>query len=139
GLKTVTNDELYKSAEFQAFTKGRAVGKLRVVPLGSPYESMIFDRHDIVVLQESYPDITPVAGILATTFSTPLSHVNLRAGAWGIPNAGDKRARERYARLDGKVVYYEVTDTGLTLREATPAEIAELENKLASARHVELP
>src|SRR6185295_18337493 len=139
GLKTVTNDELYKSAEFQAFTKGRAVGKLRVVPVGTPYESLIFDRHDIVLLQESYPDITPVAGILTTTFSTPLSHVNLRAGAWGIPNAGDKKARDKYARLDGKVVYYEVTDTRVVLREATPAEIDELAHRIASARHVDLP
>jgi hypothetical protein len=139
GLATVTNDEIYKSAAFQAFTKGRAVGKLHVVPVGTPYESATFDRHDIVLLQESYPDITPVAGILATAFSTPLSHVNLRAGAWGIPNAGDKRARDKYAALDGKIVYYEVTDTGLTLREATPAEIAELQNKLAAIHHIELP
>jgi hypothetical protein len=139
GLKTVTNDELYKSAQFQAFNKGRAVGRLRIVPIGTPYESLIFDRSDIVLLQESYPDITPVAGILATTFSTPLSHVNLRAGAWGIPNAGDKKARDKYARFDGKVVYYEVTDTAMTLREATPGEITELEHRMANARRVELP
>jgi hypothetical protein len=139
GLKTITNDEIYRAAEFQAFTRGRAVGKLRVVPTGSPYESLLFDRHDIVLLQESYPDITPVAGILATAFSTPLSHVNLRAGAWRIPNAGDKKARDKYARLDGKIVYYEVTDTALTLREATPAEIAELGDKIAQIRHVQPP
>jgi hypothetical protein len=139
GLKTITNDEIYKSAQFQAFTKGRAVGKLRVVPVGTAYESLIFDRHDIVLLQESYPDITPVAGIIATTFSTPLSHVNLRAGAWRIPNAGDKKARDKYARLEGKVVYYEVTDTGAILREATPAEITELQTKIASAKHIDLP
>jgi hypothetical protein len=139
GLATVTNDEIYRSAEFQAFTRGRAVGKLHVVPVGTAYESLIFDRHDIVLLQESYPDITPVAGILATAFSTPLSHVNLRAGAWHIPNAGDKKARAKYARLDGVVVYYEVTDTAITLREATASEIAELEHAIASARHVDLP
>lgn len=139
GLKIITNDELYKAAEFQAFTNGRAVGRLHVVPVGTPYESLNYDRHDIVLLQESYPDITPVAGILATQFSTPLSHVNLRAGAWGIPNAGDKKARDKYGALDGKVVYYEVTDTAITLREATAAEIKELEGKIAMAKHVELP
>jgi hypothetical protein len=139
GLPIITNDEIYRSAEFQAFTKGRAVGKLRVVPVGTAYESLIFDRHDIVLLQESYPDITPVAGILATAFSTPLSHVNLRAGAWHIPNAGDKKAREKYGRLDGKTVYYEVTDTGMVLREATQAEIAELDHAIATAHHVDLP
>jgi len=139
GIPTVTNDEIYKAADFQAFTKGRAVGRLRIVPLGTPYESLTFERHEIVLLQESYPDITPVAGILATQFSTPLSHVNLRANAWGIPNAGDKKARAKYGSLEGKVVYYEVTDTEIVLREATPAERAELEGKLAAKKRVEMP
>jgi hypothetical protein len=139
GLKTIRNDEIYKAATFQAFNKGRAVGKLRVVKLGTPFESLTFERTDIVLLQESYPDITPVAGIVATQFSTPLSHVNLRAGAWKIPNAGDKKAREKFGKLDGKVVYYEVTDTAITLREATAAEIKELENKIFKQRNVELP
>ncbi len=139
GLKIITNDEVYKAAEFQAFTKGRTVGKLHVVPPGTAYESLNYGRTDIVLLQESYPDITPVAGILATAFSTPLSHVNLRAGAWGIPNAGDKKAREKYGKYDGQVVYYEVTDTGMTMRPATAAETKELEGKLASAKHVDLP
>ncbi len=119
GLKTITNDEIYKAAEFQAFTKGKAVGRLKVVAPGTPYESLTFDRHDIVLLQESYPDITPVAGIIATQFSTPLSHVNLRAGAWKIPNAGDKKAYAKFGKLDGKVVYYEVTDTSVTLVSVT--------------------
>ena len=109
------------------------------MPVGTPYEAATFDRHDIVLLQESFPDITPVAGILATTFSTPLSHVNLRAGAWKIPNAGDKKARAKFGKLDGKIVYYEVTDTTVTLREATPAEITEQNGKIAAATHVNLP
>jgi len=139
GIKTVTNDEIYKAADFQAFNKGKAIGTLRVVPVGTPYESLAFDRTDIVLLQESYPDITPVAGIIATQFSTPLSHVNLRAGAWGIPNAGDKKAREKYGKLDGKVIYLEVTDTSITVREATEAEKKEHANKVYTAKHVELP
>lgn len=139
GLKTITNDEIYKAADFQAFNKGKTVGKLRIVPVGTPFESLTFDRHDIVLLQESYPDITPVAGIIASQFSTPLSHVNLRAGAWGIPNAGDKKARDKFAKLDGKVVYFEVTDTAITVREATAAEAKQLEQKIFAIKHVELP
>src|SRR4051812_23873532 len=53
GLKIITNDEVYKAAEYQAFTKGKAVGKLHVVPPGTAYESLNYDRHDIVLLQES--------------------------------------------------------------------------------------
>jgi hypothetical protein len=139
GFSTITNDELYKAADFQAFNLGRAVGTLRVVPLGTPYEAVSFDRSDIALLQESYPDITPVAGILATTFSTPLSHVNLRATAWGIPNAGDKKARDKWAKLDGKVVVYEVADAGATVREATAEEIKAWDSSVKQQRHVELP
>jgi hypothetical protein len=139
GFTVVTNDEFYKASPFQAFNKGQAVGHLRVVPIGTPYDQLTFDRHDIVLLQESYPDITPVAGILSTTFSTPLSHVNLRAGAWGIPNAGYKKARDEFGKLDGKVVFYSVDDSRAIVREATPTEIAAWEGKKALARHVALP
>jgi hypothetical protein len=138
-IKTLTNDEIYKEAPYQAFNRGRAVGTLRVVPPGTPYEQLTFDRHDIVILQESYPDISPVSGIMSTVFSTPLAHVNLRAIAWGIPNAGYVRAIEKYADLDGEKVYYEVTDTGHTLRKATEAEIAELDKRMDRARRVVLP
>ncbi len=138
-LHIVTNDQIYKEAPYQAFNKGRAVGRLRVVPPGTPYDQLTFDRHDIVILQESYPDISPVSGIMFTVFSTPLSHVNLRATAWGIPNAGYVGAEKDYAALNGKIVYYEVDDTKHVLRPATQAEITELEKKMDAARRVELP
>ncbi len=139
GTKTTTNDQLYKEADFQAFNRGRAVGTLRVVPVGTPYDSVVFAATDIALLQESYPDISRVSGILATEFSTPLSHVNLRATAWGIPNAGDKKARAKWGALDGKVISYEVTDAGATVREATTKEIAALEASVKQQRHVDLP
>lgn len=139
GLPVITNDELYKLAAYQAFHQGRAVGTLRVVPPGTPYESLLFDRNDIVLLQESYPDITPVAGILSTTFSTPLSHVNLRATAWDIPNAGHKEARTRWGHLDGKVVTYEVRDDNIAMREATADEISALRDRVTTVRTVALP
>jgi Pyruvate phosphate dikinase, AMP/ATP-binding domain len=139
GVPTITNSALYNGASYQAFNTGRALGTLRVVPIGTAYESLTFERTDIVLLQESYPDITPVSGILATAFSTPLSHVNLRATAWGIPNAGNKKARELAQGLDGKVVMFKVDDAGMELRAATPAEREELRTRVVQERHVELP
>ncbi len=138
-IKVVTNDTIYKAADYQAFNNGATVGRLRVVPVGTPYEQLTFDRHDIALLQESYPDITPVAGILSTTFSTPLSHVNLRAGAWNIPNAGYKKARAEFGKLDGQVVYFEVTDRAVSLRRATAAEIAAHDAKKTALKTVVLP
>jgi len=139
GIATVTNDEIYKESEYQAFNRGKAVGTLRVVKPGTPYDKLIFDRHDIVLLQEAYPDISPVSGILSTVFSTPLAHVNLRATAWGIPNAGYVKARDEFAKLDGQKVYYEVRDTDLVLRPATEQEIKDLEQRITATRTVKLP
>jgi hypothetical protein len=139
GIPVITNDDIYKASPYQSFNNGRAVGTLRIVPIGTAYESLTFKRDEIILLQESYPDITPVAGILATQFSTPLSHVNLRANAWNIPNCGDKKAREKFGALEGKVVYYEVTETAATVREATPAEVAELTAQQQAKKTVVLP
>tara|TARA_R110002073_G_scaffold142117_2_gene293581 strand:- start:108202 stop:110157 length:1956 start_codon:yes stop_codon:yes gene_type:complete len=138
-IKTITNDALYKESPYQAFNKGSSVGTLRVVPRNTPYESLIFEREDIVILQESYPDISPVSGIMSMVFSTPLSHVNLRATAWGIPNAGYRKANADYKKLDGKVVFYEVGDREHTLRLATKVEIASYQQKRKQRRIVPVP
>ncbi len=138
-IPTVTSDTIYKQADYRPFNQGKATGRLRIVPPGTPYESLIFDPEDIVVLQDSYPDLPPVAGVLSTQFSTPLSHVNLRARAWGIPNATLKDAATRYAPLDGQVVRLEVKGSTHVLRAATEKEIATWKQVRESARKVLVP
>jgi hypothetical protein len=51
GVKTITTTEIYNASPYQAFNKGRAVGTLRVVPVGTPYESFAFEPTDIALLQ----------------------------------------------------------------------------------------
>lgn len=138
-IPTVTSDTLYKQADYRAFNTGKATGRLRVVPPGTSYESLFFEPEDIVIIQESYPDLPPVAGVLSTKFSTPLSHVNLRARAWGIPNATFKEAATRYASLDGKVVRLEVQGSTHTLRPATEQEQAAWQKASEAARTVLVP
>ncbi len=125
------------AALFQVLNEGRAVGRLRVVPVGQDAGELPFEPSDVVVLAEVPLDIAPGAGILATRFGTPLSHVNLRATAWGIPNAGHKTIESLAKRLDGQVVAYEVKADGVTLRAATEAEAATYE--LRRAQHTERP
>jgi hypothetical protein len=139
GVRIIDNDAIYRESDFQAFNKGQAVGTLVVVPRGTPYESLVFDRNEIVILQEAYPDITPVAGIVSTVFSTPLAHVNLRATAWGIPNAGYVHAYRDYAGLDGKVVVLEVSDRGHTLRAATAEEVRAFRERVDRIKNVPIP
>ncbi len=120
----VLNDALYQAADYVAFNEGTAIGKLRLVPLGVSESELTFDPNEIVVLTTPLADITPVSGIISEQFSTPLSHVSLRAKAWKIPNIGLKGARESLKALDGKTVYFEAKGGAHTIREATPEEIA---------------
>ena len=122
-IPSITNDQVYKAAGYQPFHLGRAIGKLRIVGAGEKAESLTFAPEEIVILPEPLTDITKVAGIVSQTFSTPLSHVNLRAAAWDIPNVGLKGAAKTYAALGGKDVVFEATATSASIRLATKAEV----------------
>jgi len=123
-VPVVFNDELYQAATFQAFNKGTAIGTLRFVPPDVPESELTFDPAEVVVIHTPLSDITPVAGIISETFSTPLAHVSLRARGWGIPNIGLKQATTKLAALAGKPVYFEARDADYVLRAATDAELA---------------
>jgi len=139
GVKIITNNKIYKGAAYQMFNKGTAVGVLRVVKAGVKYEDLTFKQTDVVVLPEVLPDITPVSGIISDTFSTPLSHVSLRARAWAIPNVGLKKATTTYKALHGKTVYFEAGPVKHTLRLATTAEIDAWKKRRAAAKRVVVP
>lgn len=135
----ILNDQLYKLQAYAAFNKGNAVGTLRLVPPDVPESELVFQPDEIVVLHTPLADITPVAGIISDTFSTPLSHLNLRAKGWKIPNIGLRDATTKLAELAGKTVYFEARDSDYTLRAATAAEIAAQQDKVAKRAKVTPP
>ena len=138
-IATINNNQIYKSLPYQAFNIGQAIGTLYIVPPNADIETITFADDDIALLQTSYPDIAPVAGMITTQFSTPLSHVNLRASAWGIPNATVKNASVDYQQLNGKTVFYEVKEDGFTLREATLDEALQHKNAVVEKTAVVMP
>jgi hypothetical protein len=138
-VPVVFNDQLYQASTYQAFNKGTALGTLRFVPPDVPEADLTFDPEEIVVIHTPLSDITPVAGIISETFSTPLAHVSLRAKGWGIPNIGLKQATVVLAELAGKKVYFEARDADYVIRAATADEIAAYEAKSRAVRRVVLP
>jgi hypothetical protein len=138
-VPVIFNDQLYQAATYQAFNKGTAIGTLRIVPPDVPEADLTFDPHEIVIIHTSLSDITPVAGIISETFSTPLSHVSLRAKGWRIPNIGLKDATTKLKDLVGKTVYFEAKDAEYVVRAATDAEIAAANAKAEAARKVKVP
>jgi pyruvate, water dikinase len=138
-VPVIKNATIYQSMPYQAFTVGQSVGQLTIVPKQDDLQNVQFNQQDIVVLQQSYPDITPVSGIITTQFSTPLSHVNLRANAWGIPNASLKTAVQDFAHLNGKWVKLTVDEQVLTLVAATAKEEEKAKETFLLAKQIKLP
>ena len=78
-VPVILNDQLYQAATYQAFNRGVAIGTLRLA--GERPETEVTFAADEIVVHTPLADITPVAGIISEKFSTPLSHVSLRARA----------------------------------------------------------
>lgn len=133
----VLNDQLYQAATYVTFNPGVAIGTLRDVKTVD--EDTTFEANEIVILETTLADITPVAGIISEAFSTPLAHVSLRARGWGIPNVGLKEASKKHADLVGKTVYFEAKEAEYILRLATDKEIADHAAAQKAARVVNLP
>ncbi|WP_417282306.1 PEP/pyruvate-binding domain-containing protein [Comamonas sp.] len=126
GLDAVTQAQLLGAQSFLPLNTGRAVGRLRIVAS----VDAVHDLHpqDIVLLREVPISLPPVAGVLTERPSTMLSHVNLLARGWGVPNAYVKDASQKLAQLNGQWVLLEVKTSDYQLRAATEAERQSAQN-----------
>ncbi len=121
-INLVFDGDIYSGIDFLALNPGVGYGRLQALePDDRPHPRD-------VVLYEALPNELPrVAGIISTVPQTRLSHVNLRAIQDGVPNAYIRDVLEDptiTALVDG-FVRYEVTETGWSLRAATPEEVDE--------------
>jgi hypothetical protein len=121
--QTISAGALYQAKEVRVFGEGRAVGVLRFVEQLT--EDTLLRPGEVVVFGESPVTLTPIAGVITTSFSTPLAHVTLLARSWGVPVAYLKGARQKYAPLVGRTVLFEARRGAVQLRAATEAEIAQ--------------
>jgi len=140
-VPVVTNGEIYEETTWQFFNAGKRVGKLRIIDglEDSELDKLVYDRDEILILNEAIPTLTVVSGVISETFSTPLSHVALRARTWGIPHIGLKNASVLFKELAGEHVVLEATQSGYELRKASKAEIAAWKAEKEKARTVHLP
>ena len=119
-INIVFDDDIYGETDFLALNQAAGYGLLRELSADErPHP------RDVVIYQALPNELPRVAGIISTVPQTPLSHVNLRAAQDGVPNAfiADALENDDVSNLIGSHVYYQVTDTGYTLRAATPDEV----------------
>ncbi len=122
GLNLIDGNQVYGSRPVLVLNAGKAVGKLRILPRID--DDSIVRRDDILILDEAPLRLNPVAGILTTEFSTPLSHVNLLAKSWRIPSGYVRGGNTKYAALNGKWVLMVAKGDIINMRAATVKEIA---------------
>ncbi|MGZ3699201.1 MAG: PEP/pyruvate-binding domain-containing protein, partial [Bdellovibrionota bacterium] len=124
-LPRVFSHELFNTARFIALNTGTGRGRLRPFRTIEEYQSAVstLEWYDIIVMHRVPDDIPRVSGIINAHHTTPLSHTNVLASGWRIPNSiqigiFDLIDRERLA---GQWVEYAV-DSGATEVKLTRIE-----------------
>ncbi|MFJ9413612.1 PEP/pyruvate-binding domain-containing protein [Streptomyces sp. NPDC101227] len=115
----ILSHELFGNRTRTPLNPGETTGRLRCFRTFEEYaaESGSLGRSDIVAMPALPDDVPRVAGFISTAPTTPLSHTNVLASGWGIPNATvrDLARLVEAENLDGAWVRYEVTDHHITL------------------------
>ncbi|MEK6299156.1 MAG: PEP/pyruvate-binding domain-containing protein [Acidobacteriota bacterium] len=123
GVLVVTASELAAGQQYQPLNLGAGIGQLRILDQVTP--ETVIDRNQIVIFKEVPVQLTPLSGIITTEPASPLSHVNMLAKSWGIPNAHIKNADTLFKTLEGKYVRLEVGENEYRLTPASPSEVEE--------------
>ncbi|HET6975437.1 MAG TPA: PEP/pyruvate-binding domain-containing protein [Pyrinomonadaceae bacterium] len=109
GMQRVLFSDIAKEQEYQALNIAKGIGRIHIIPKLDDHVEI--GSNEILVLDEVPVQLPPVAGIITSQPSTPLSHINLLAKGWGVPNAYIKNAKELLKQYDTYWVTFE------TLRE----------------------
>lgn len=104
-LAVVTRDEISKGQEYIALNTGTAVGRVHIIKKLD--DTVEIGDNEIVILKELPETLPPVAGIIVAQPSTPLSHINILAKGWGIPNVYIKDADTLFKELDTHWIKFE--------------------------------
>ena len=98
GIARISSDEIQKNQEYLALNTGKAVGRLHIIDKLD--DTVEIGDNEILVLKELPLNLPPVRGIIVAKPSTPLSHVNILAKGWGIPNVYIKDADKLFKEYD---------------------------------------
>jgi rifampicin phosphotransferase len=119
-IPKISADEISKNQEYLALNAAKGVGRIHVIDKLD--DTVEIGYNEIVVLNELPLDLPPVAGIIISKSSSPLSHVNLLAKGWNIPNAYIKNANELFKKYDGSWYELETTLTDYKIKPCNTPE-----------------
>jgi rifampicin phosphotransferase len=127
GIERVSQSDISKNQEYLALNTGEAVGRIHIIEKLD--DTVEIGDNEIVVLKELPLSLPPVRGIIVAKPSTPLSHINILAKGWGIPNVYIKDADKLFKEYNTFVYKLEA---GLTDYKLTRASLDEVREKFKS-------
>ena len=136
-LERVLQSDIAKEQEYQALNVAKGLGRIHVIPKLDEHVEIGFN--EILVLDEVPVQLPPVAGVITSHPSTPLSHINLLAKGWGIPNAYIKNAQTLLKQYDGWWVAFETKRDGYTIKRADIDQLREYQRRLTHRLDVMKP
>jgi len=116
GLQRVLQSDISKEQDYQALNVAKGLGRIHVIERLD--EHVEIGYNEILVLNEVPVQLPPVAGIITTKPSTPLSHINLLAKGWGIPNVYIKNAQELFRQYNGWWVEFDARRDNYSIKRA---------------------
>ncbi|HEX8491535.1 MAG TPA: PEP/pyruvate-binding domain-containing protein [Pyrinomonadaceae bacterium] len=137
GMPRVLQSEITKEQEYQALNMARGLGRIHVIEKLDEHVEIGFN--EILVLNEVPIQLPPVAGIITSKPSTPLSHINLLAKGWGVPNAYIKNATELLKQYDGWWVSFETKYDRYEIKRADINQLREYQDRLSKLQNVMKP
>jgi hypothetical protein len=128
GVERVLQSDIASSQEYQALNVAKGLGRIHVITKLDDHVEI--GSNEILVLNEVPIQLPPVAGIITSQPSTPLSHINLLAKGWGIPNAYVKNATELFKQYDGWWVSLETRRDNYSIKKADLDQLREYQRRI---------
>lgn len=132
-ISRIFTSEIYATSTFISLNAGISEGRIRCFKSEEEFKKAhdSIEWYDIVVMNRVPDDVPRVSGMINADFTTPLSHTNVLANGWKIPNCIQRDIFETINNneLNGKWVHFEVGSN-------SPAAIIEL---IASPKELKKP
>ncbi len=131
GINRISADEIQKNQEYLALNTGKAVGRIHIIDKLD--DTVEIGDNEILILKELPISLPQVRGIIVAKPSTPLSHVNILAKGWGVPNVYIKDADKLFKEFD---TFWVSLDAKLTDYDLKRADIEELKQNTTTGESV---
>ncbi|HEY2847421.1 MAG TPA: hypothetical protein VGI80_06335, partial [Pyrinomonadaceae bacterium] len=121
GLDRVTQDDINRNQAYLALNTGTTVGRIHIIDKLD--DTVEIGDNEILILKELPLNLPQVRGVIVAQPSSPLSHINILAKGWNIPNVYIKDADKLFKEFDTRVFKLDAHDDSYTFEPASLDDI----------------